>query len=145
MVRHIATHELWIQEHVLRGHVELIKVKNVFNSSDLFTKHLDQAAMNEAVSQFCHRYMTGRSPVAPSLNVIGGMDLEKLLLGAMNRMGATGGRHYEEKSTVIFITVPTEQNRRSTDAETLSCPRAEKENYWTWMKRAEALNCPRAE
>ena len=64
-VRHIATHELWIQEHVLRGHIELVKIKNTFNSSDVFATHLDRSLMEEAISQLGHKFTGGRSSVAP--------------------------------------------------------------------------------
>ena len=151
-VRHIATHELWIQEHVLRGHIELVKVKNVFNSADMFTKYLDQAALNEAISQFNHCYMEGRSLAAPALNMIGGQELEMFLLGMMSRMCATGGRSYEEKPTVTISSVHTappthkDEDARTTDDKraalscqdagaALSCQDA-KPNFWQKSQKA---------
>ena len=53
-----------------------LRCKHVFNSADMFTKYLDQAALNEAISQFNHRYMDGRSSAAPALIMIGGHDLK---------------------------------------------------------------------
>ena len=69
-LRHIATHELWIQDLVLRGCVQLIKIKNVFNSSDCFTKHLNKESLDEAISQFQHRLEERRSEVAPELGLV---------------------------------------------------------------------------
>ena len=69
-VRHIATHYLWLQEKVARGNVEVIKIKGEFNSADLFTKHLDRAKMEEAISQFGHTFEEGRSDSAPSLDLM---------------------------------------------------------------------------
>ena len=68
-VRHIATHELWIQEKVMRGDIELIKIKNVFNTADLFTKHLDRATMDSCVTGMGHNFEGGRSADAPELNM----------------------------------------------------------------------------
>ena len=99
-MRHIATHELWIQEHVLRGHVELIKVKHVFNSADMFTTYLDRGALEEAISRINHKYMESRSLAAPALNTIGGEDLENVPLGMISRMGSTGGRSFVNKPTI---------------------------------------------
>ena len=67
-VRHIATHELWIQEKVMRGNIELIKIKNVFNTADLFTKHLDRQTMDSCVTGMGHRFEGGRNLEAPELN-----------------------------------------------------------------------------
>ena len=52
-----------------------------------------------------HCYMQGRSPAAPALNMIAGEDLDKFLLGMISRICATGGRCYEEKSTITILTV----------------------------------------
>ena len=54
-VRHIATHELWIQDHVLRGRILIVKIKNNFNSADLFAKYLEKSKLDEAVGQLLHR------------------------------------------------------------------------------------------
>ena len=67
-VRHIATHELWVQEKVMRGEIELIKIKNIFNPADLFTKHLDKQTMDSCVIGMGHAYEDGRNAAAPSLN-----------------------------------------------------------------------------
>ena len=69
-VRHIATHELWIQDEVLKGRLTIIKLKNIFNTSDVLTKYLDKRALDEAIAQLDHHFEEGRSPVAPLLGEI---------------------------------------------------------------------------
>ena len=69
-LRHIATHELWVQDLVLNGCVQLIKIKNNFNTSDCFTKHLNREMLDEAISQFRHRVEDGRSEAAPELSLL---------------------------------------------------------------------------
>ena len=69
-VRHIATHELWIQDEVLKGRLTIIKLKNILNTSDVLTKYLDKRALDEAIAQLDHHFEEGRSPVAPLLGKI---------------------------------------------------------------------------
>ena len=55
---------------VLRGKVTIIKIKNVFNSADLFTKYLERKLIDEAVGQMLHRFEDGRSEIAPQVGII---------------------------------------------------------------------------
>ena len=70
-LRHIATHELWIQDLVLRGKLQIIKIKNVFNSSDLFRKDLGRKFIAEAVNQTQHKFEFGRSEIARQVGLVG--------------------------------------------------------------------------
>ena len=66
-VRHIATHELWIQDEVLKGRLTIIKLKNILNTSDVLTKYTDKRALDKAIAQLDHHFEEGRSPVATLL------------------------------------------------------------------------------
>ena len=92
---------------MLRQHIELVKVKNTFNSSDMFTKHLDRSLLEEAVSQFGHRYVEGRSSIALELNIIGGQEFDKIMLGMIDRTGAAAGISTDE---VRHIYICDEEN-----------------------------------
>ena len=66
-VRHIAVNELWIQHHVHEKMITLVKIKNKFNPSDLLTKHLTKAEVQQIMEHLQHRYEQGRSAAAPKL------------------------------------------------------------------------------
>ena len=67
-VRHLDTGSLWIQEFVRNGVVEVNKIKNDFNSADLYTKSLARAEIDRNMSLMGHSYESGRSEIAPELN-----------------------------------------------------------------------------
>ena len=69
-VRHIDTNQLWLQEQVRDGEVVPIKIKNVFNVSDLMTKPHNQEAVANMMELMEHRFEDGLSVVAPQLNNI---------------------------------------------------------------------------
>lgn len=60
--------------------------------------------LEEAISQFNHRYLEGRSSAAPALNMLGGSELDMVLTGMMNRMGASASRTIEEIPTITTTT-----------------------------------------
>ena len=60
-LRHISTHELWIQEHISRGSIQLGKIKNIFNPADIGTKYLDKRTMDDIMHNAGHEIMGGRS------------------------------------------------------------------------------------
>ena len=64
-VRHIETHELWMQDVVDRKRIELHKIKSSFNPADIFTKYLSREEMDIIVDRLDHAYEAGRSDVAP--------------------------------------------------------------------------------
>ena len=66
-VRHIAVNELWIQHHVHEKMITLVKIKNKFNPSDLLTKHLTKAEVQQIMEHLQHSYEQGRSAAAPKL------------------------------------------------------------------------------
>ena len=66
-IRHLDTSTLWVQEQVQKGAIEVSKIKNLFNSADLFTKHLNKDEILRCMESMGHVYETGRSSVAPEL------------------------------------------------------------------------------
>ena len=54
----------------VEGRIEIVKIKNTFNTADLCTKYLDVAKIDEAVSQVEHKWETGRNPIAPHVDLL---------------------------------------------------------------------------
>ena len=65
-VRHLHTADLWIQERVRNGDVDLVKVLGTENPADLFTKYLDASTMDAALARLNVEFMTGRPECAPA-------------------------------------------------------------------------------
>ena len=66
-VRHIAVNELWLQSHVQSKALTIVKIKNKFNPSDVLTKHLTRAEVQQIMEFVQHYYEEGRSLAAPKL------------------------------------------------------------------------------
>ena len=66
-IRHLDTSQLWLQEHVHKGTIEVSKIQNVFNTADLFTKHLSRAEVDRCMEIMNHKCMSGRSASAPNI------------------------------------------------------------------------------
>ena len=66
-VRHIDVANLWVQEKIANDVIELSKIKNVYNPSDLLTKHLSQLEVARCMEFLDCYYGTGRSALAPAI------------------------------------------------------------------------------
>ena len=66
-VRHIAVNELWLQSHVQSKALTIVKIKNKFNPSDVLTKHLTRAEVQQIMEFVQHYYEEGRPLAAPKL------------------------------------------------------------------------------
>ena len=66
-VRHIAVNELWLQSHVQDKTVTLVKIKNKFNPSNMLTKYLPKAEIQQRMEHVEHYYESVRSIEAPRL------------------------------------------------------------------------------
>ena len=65
--RHIEVTQLWVQETVSEGLLELRKVKGTEKPADLFTKHLPSAkGIEETLGRFGSQYRDGRPDNAPA-------------------------------------------------------------------------------
>ena len=69
-IRHMACHELWLQDHVAAGTIEVVKIKNTYNTADILTKHLSRKELDEIVDQLGHNFVEGRSEAAPELSLV---------------------------------------------------------------------------
>ena len=65
-IRHLATTDLWIQEQVRSGHIKLEKVLGTENPADVFTKYVDRATMQKAMSKLNIIQAEGRPACAPA-------------------------------------------------------------------------------
>ena len=65
-VRHLHTTDLWVQEKVRKGDIELLKVLGTENPADAFTKYLDAASLDRAMSKLNVEFMEGRPACAPA-------------------------------------------------------------------------------
>ena len=65
-VRHLHTIDLWIQERIRNGDVNLLKVLGTENPADALTKYLDPVSMNKAMEKTNVEFMEGRAAIAPA-------------------------------------------------------------------------------
>ena len=65
-VRHLHTTDLWIQERVRNGDINLLKVLGTENPADALTKYLDPVTMNKALDKMGVHFMEGRAASAPA-------------------------------------------------------------------------------
>ena len=56
-IRHLDVAQLWVQQMVNDGTLQVIKIKNDFNSADLFTKHLDRTTMDKCLELLGHQIL----------------------------------------------------------------------------------------
>ena len=64
-IRHRNCCDLWVQERVRNGDVELLKALGVDNPADCFTKYLDRGAMDKALNTMHLEFRDGRPASAP--------------------------------------------------------------------------------
>ena len=65
-IRHIEVNQLWLQEKVNRGEIEVMKVKGVGNLADALTKPLDGKSTKEHIRLSHQAVKTGRHELTPS-------------------------------------------------------------------------------
>ena len=66
-VRHIEVHQLWVQERVASGEVEVRKVDGKSNLADALTKHVGSEGIRVHMHHTSQGYMQGRHDIAPSV------------------------------------------------------------------------------
>ena len=66
-IRHLSAQDLWIQEKVRNGELELQKVNGKENPGDLLTKHLPQSEMHAHMERLSMSRLGGRPTAAPQL------------------------------------------------------------------------------
>ncbi len=67
-VRRLETRELWLQEKVARGYVEIRKVKGEENVADVLSKHVSREILDRHMAATGHERRGGRHPVSPALD-----------------------------------------------------------------------------
>ncbi len=65
-VRHIEVRELWVQEKVDKGEMEIKKLKGESNVADGLTKHVEKRQMEQYVESRGLRFASGRHSLCPS-------------------------------------------------------------------------------
>ena len=68
-VRHLAVGQLWVQELVREGAIELYKVMGEQNPADLLTKPLARATLDSHLARLQLRRLAGRAASAPAASV----------------------------------------------------------------------------
>ena len=66
-VRDIAVGDLWIQEKLREGELELVKVVGSENPGDIFTKAVDRATLVKMLDKMALEPEDGRASTAPSI------------------------------------------------------------------------------
>ena len=67
-VRHIEVNQLWLQEKVYEGKMEIVKVRSEENMADALTKALDSKGIRSHVEGIGAEVRMGRHPLAPKLS-----------------------------------------------------------------------------
>jgi hypothetical protein len=65
-VRHLDVADLWAQEKVRSGIIELCKILGSENPADIMTKHVDRKLMDKMLLKINMHSMTGRAECAPA-------------------------------------------------------------------------------
>ena len=66
-IRHLAVRQLWIQEKVRTGEIELAKVPGTKNPADALTKYLGKPMLEPMISRMNVRECSGRAASAPKI------------------------------------------------------------------------------
>ena len=66
-VRHIELNQLWIQDKVISGDIEVRKVRGEDNNADALTKHVDQMQTGQHMSWTGQSIDHGRHELAPEV------------------------------------------------------------------------------
>ena len=61
----------------------MVKIKNTWNTADLFTKHLTGPEIQRIMELMDHEHSEGRSPVAPKIMALEGCNPRLLLIEAL--------------------------------------------------------------
>ena len=65
-IRHLNCCDLWVQERIRNGDLELLKVLGTENPADCFTKYLDRGALDKAIAKMNLEFRDGRPASAPA-------------------------------------------------------------------------------
>ena len=66
-VRHVEVNQLWVQQKVGSGEIELKKVEGANNMADALTKHVEQDSISKHLRWTNQHLATGRHPIMPEV------------------------------------------------------------------------------
>ena len=66
-VRHIEVRQLWVQDRVAKGELQIAKVKGEDNVADGLTKHVDKPKMEQYLKACGFVKRSGRHELSPAL------------------------------------------------------------------------------
>ena len=66
-IRHLDTADLWVQEKIRTGRVELLKVPGQENPADIMTKYVDKGLMSKMLVKMGMMPLEGRAKCAPAI------------------------------------------------------------------------------
>ncbi len=64
-VRHIETNQLWVQEKVSQGSIQIDKVRSHENRADALTKYVNGQSISEHMAWVCSNVQEGRHEIMP--------------------------------------------------------------------------------
>ena len=70
-IRHIEVHQLWVQDKVASGEVEVRKVDGKANLADMLTKHVGSEDIRVHLFHTAQSYVEGRHDIMPQVPVDG--------------------------------------------------------------------------
>ena len=70
-IRHLDCTDLWVQEQIRVGAIELLKIPGVDNPADAFTKYVDNGILTKAMKALNMVKLSGRAKCAPDTMGIG--------------------------------------------------------------------------
>ena len=66
-IRHLDTTDLWVQEVIRSGRVELVKVLGTENPADILTKYIEKPLLQKMLAKMGMVQMEGRAACAPAI------------------------------------------------------------------------------
>ena len=66
-IRHLDTTDLWVQEVVRSGRVELVKIPGTENPADILTKYVDRPLLQKMIQKMGMVQLEGRAKCAPAI------------------------------------------------------------------------------
>ena len=70
-IRHIEVHQLWVQDKVASGEIEVRKVDGKANLADMLTKHVGSEDLRVHMFHIAQSYVEGRHDIMPHVPVDG--------------------------------------------------------------------------
>ena len=118
-VRHIAVGDLWIQEKLREGELELVKVLGSENPADIFTKPVERATLIKMMDIMALEQEGGRASSAPQVsnislrmhNLIPTRKLLRMAASRASRSSATHGTGGLSRSEEMDLSPPADQAR----------------------------------